>query len=181
MTQNATGGLAGGNVVTSRAGGATANLSGVAATAAKTYTTQNITYAQSGKLLYVAGASGAAVPTTDAATAAAFKPLQKNQGCTYVWVLNAAGTVGLIQGPLPVSPASVSLQTNVDDNGNWSLLPQFPAIPDTWTPFAYSVVRLTSAYTGTGFIPGISDNWNATGVVTTQQDLFSTPTSPQIT
>jgi len=94
-------------------------------------------------------------------------------------VVNAAGTVGLIQGPIPVSPTSVSLQTNVDDNGNWSLLPQFPAIPDTWTSFAYSVVRLASTYAGTGFIPGISDNWNATGVTTTQQDLFSTPASPQ--
>lgn len=181
MTMNATGGLVGGNLVTSRLGTTTANLSGVAATAAKTYTTQAMAYSNQGKLYYVAGASGATTPTTDVVTGAAFKAIQKNQGCVYVWTVNAAGVIGLAQGPIPVSPTSVSLQTNVDDSGNWSLLPQFPALPDNVTPVAYSVVRLASTYAGTGFIPGISDNWNATGVTTTQQDLFGLPASPQLT
>lgn len=179
MTMNATGGLVGGNAVLSRAGAATPNLSAVAATAAKTYTTQAMTFTNAGKLYYAAGAAGAVTPTTDGVTGAAFKAIQKNQGCVYVWALTAAGAVALVQGPIPVSPTSVSLQTNVDDSGNWSILPAFPGIPDTLTPFAYSVVRLASTYAGTGFIPGISDNWNATGVTTTQADVFTLPASPQ--
>lgn len=168
------------NAVFSRAGAATANLSAVAATGAKTFTTQNLTYCIGAKGYYVAGASGTAVPATDSVTAAAFKPLQKNQGCAYVWTVNAAGTIGLAQGPIPVALPSGSIQPNVDNSGNFSLLPQWPELPDTLTPFAYSIVYLTSSYAGTGFIPGVSDNWNATGVVTTQQDvMLGLPATPQ--
>ena len=180
MSMNANGGLVGGNVVTSRLGAAVANLTGVAATAAKTYTTQAMAYSVGGKLYYVAGAAGATLPVVDAVTLVAFKPIQKNQGCVYVLTLNAAGVVGVVQGPIPISATTVSLQTNVDDSGNWAYPPQFPAIPDTLTPFGYTVVRLASTYAGTGFLAGTSDNWNATGVTCTQQDLFSLPAFPQI-
>lgn len=168
------------NGVFSRAGGATANLSAVAATAAKTFTTQNMTYAIGAKLYYVAGASGTSVPATDVVTGAAFKPLSKQQGCAYVWTLNAAGTVGLAQGPVPVTlPSGVALN-NVDSSGNYTVVPQWPELPDTLVPFAYSIVTLSSAYAGTGFIPGSSDNWNATGVTTTQQDVsYGLPAVPQ--
>ncbi|MBV8049122.1 MAG: hypothetical protein JO171_18385 [Paludibacterium sp.] len=167
------------NAVFSRAGGATANLTGVAATAAKTYTTQNMTYSNQGKLGYIAGAAGATTPTTDAVTGKAFKPLLIGQGCCYVWVISA-GAVGLVQGPVPPSLPSGSIGTNVDSNGNFTAPPQFPGLPDSMTPFAYSVVTIGSTYAGTGFIPGSSDNWNATGVTTTQQDVgLGLPQIPQ--
>lgn len=178
MTMNATGGLVGGNVVLSRLGTTTANLSGITG-AAKTYTTQAMVYTIGGKLYYAAGASGATLPVVDAVTGAAFKALAKNQGCVYVLTVNAAGAVGVVQGSIPVSPTSLGTQTNVDDSGNYSLLPQFPSIPDTLTPFAYVVVRLASTYAGTGFIIGSSDNWNATGVTATTQDIATLPASPQ--
>ncbi|MBV8666738.1 MAG: hypothetical protein JO269_09660 [Burkholderiaceae bacterium] len=168
------------NAVFSRAGGATANLTGVAATAAKTYTTQNLTYCNQGKQYYVAGAAGATTPTTDAVTGKAFKALQISQGCCYVWTVNAAGTVGLAQGPLPPSLPSGAIGTNIDSNGNFTAPPQFPSLPDSLTPFAYTVVTIGSTYAGTGFIPGSSDNWNATGVTSTQQDVgLGLPQVPQ--
>lgn len=166
------------NQVFSRAGGATANLTGTTG-AAKTYTTQNLTYSVKGKMYYVAGAAGATTPTTDAVTGVAFKPLSIGQGCAYVWTVNAAGTVGLVQGPLPPSLPSGAIGTNVDASGNFIVPPQFPMLPDTLTPFAYSVVAVGSTYAGTGFIPGSSDNWNATGLTTTAQDVAMLPQTPQ--
>jgi hypothetical protein len=166
------------SAVLSRAGAATANLSGVTG-AAKTYTTQNMTFANQGKLYYAAGAAGAATPAADAATGKAFKALSIGQGCVYVWTLNAAGAVGLVQGPLPPSLPSGAIGTNLDSNGNFTAPPQFPSLPDTLTPFAYSVVAVGSAYAGAGFIPGSSDNWNATGLTTTAQDVFVLPQVPQ--
>lgn len=179
MSLNLTNAVQGGNLVLSRAGGATANLSGVAATAAKTYTTQALTYSVIGKLFFAAGAAGATAPTVDGVTGLAFKALQKNQGCAYLWCVNAAGVVSLVQGPVPVQPGSVTVVTNVDDSGNYGLVPQFPGLLDTQTPFAYMIVRLQSTYAGTGFVPGASDNWNATGVVTTTADTFDIPSVPQ--
>lgn len=179
MSQNITSAIFGGNVVLSRAGGATGNLSAVASTAAKTYTIQNVTYTVGGKLYYKATASGATTPTTDLNTGAAFKALGKNQACAYVWTLDASGNVGLAQGPLPVQAGTTGTVTNVDDSGNLSGALLFPSIPDTATPFAYMVVKTTSSYAGTGFIPGSSDNWNATGVTTTTADVFALPPSPQ--
>lgn len=169
------------NGVFSRAGSATPNLSAVAATAAKTYTTQAMTFANNSKLYYAAGAAGAVTPTLDAVTGKAFKPLSIGQGCIYVWTLTAAGVVGLVQGQVPVSLPSGAIGTNIDSNGNFTAPPQLPSIPDTLTPFAYSVVTVASTYAGTGFIPGSSDNWNATGITTTQQDLsYGLPATPQI-
>ena len=178
MTMNATGGLVGGNVVLSRAGGATANISGITG-GATTYTIQNVTYALNAKLYYKATASGATTPTTDVVTGVAFKPVLRNQGCMFVWTLDASGTVGVAQGQLPVSPTTTGTQTNVDDSGNYTAyLPQFPAIPDTLTPIAYTVVKLTSSASVNGFLFG-TGNWNATGVTATTVDLFDLPSAPQ--
>ena len=180
MSVNLNAAAQGGNLVLSRAGAATANLSAVASTGAKTYTTQAMTFTVQGKLYYVAGAAGATTPVLDGVTGKTFIALQKNQGCAYMWAVNAAGVVALVQGPVPVTATTVITITNVDDSGNFSLVPQMPPLPDTFTPFAYMIVRLQSTYAGTGFIAGSSDNWNATGVVTTTQDLFSLPAFPQI-
>ncbi len=177
---NLTGDDFGGNVVLSRAGGATANLVGV--TAAKTYTTQNITYVVGGKLFYKAAVTTQTAPTTDVVTTAAFKPIVANQGCTYVWTLDASGNFGLAQGPIPVSPTTTGTQTNLDASGNFTAPPQFPFLPDTLTAVSYFVVKAGSTYVTTGgFIPGVSDNWTgATGLTAAQVDVMALPAFPQV-
>lgn len=178
MSTNLTGAIFGGSIVLSRAGSATANVSGVTG-AAITFASQNMTYAINGKLFYnTSGTIGTTTPTTDGNTGKAFNAVQKNQGCTFVWCLNAAGAISVVQGPLPISPGTVGTVVNVDDSGNYTAAPQFPGIPDTLCAIAYSVVRLTSAYVGTGFLFG-SANWNTTGVVVSTQDVVTLPPSPQ--
>ena len=169
----------GGNFVLSRAGAATANVSGIAG-AVTTLAAQAITFTIGGKLYYATAATiGTVTPTTDYVTGSAFKTLGKNQGCVFVWGLTSAGALKVIQGPLPVQAGTTGVVTNVDDSGNWSLTPQFPAVPDDICPIAYTVVRATSSYAGTGFRFG-SDAWNTTGIVLATQDLFALPAVPQI-
>ncbi len=176
MTMNATGGLVGGNLCLSKAG-----LTGISG-AATTYSTgaTAITYSVGGKIPATKSqVSGGTTPTTDVVTGAAFKPIQKNQGTVFVFTLDASGNVGVAQGSLPVSPTTTGTQTNVDDNGNWSSPPQFPALPDTLTAIGYVVVRATSSYAGTGFLFG-SANWNTTGInCSTPQDVVALPAVPQ--
>jgi hypothetical protein len=172
---NATGALFGGNVALSAAG--VTGISGAATTFSTGATA--VTYAIQGKLFSKAQVAGAATPTVDVVTGVSFKAIQKNQGCAFVWTLDAAGNYGLAQGALPVQAGTVSAPTTVDDGGNWTAVPQFPAIPDTLTPVAYMIVRATSAYAGVGFLPG-SAVWNTAGIViTTPQSVFALPASPQ--
>ena len=169
----------GGNFVLSRAGAATANVSGITG-AATTLAAQAITFTIGGKLYYATAATiGTVTPTVDYVTGAAFKTLGRNQGCVFVWGLTSAGALKVIQGPMPVQAGTTGVVTNVDDSGNWSLTPQFPAIPDDICPIAYTVVRAASTYAGTGFRFG-SDNWNTTGITAVTQDLFALPAVPQI-
>lgn len=179
MSYNITNAVFGGNAVLSRAGGATANMVNV--TGAKTYTTQNLTYAVGGKLLYKAAVTTQAVPTTDVVTGKAFVAVQKQQACAFIWTIDASGNFGLAQGPLPVSAGTVGTVTNMDSAtpGNVVTAPQFPALPDTLTPVAYFIAKISSNYAGTGFIPGSSDNWDATGVVATAVDVIALPAVPQ--
>lgn len=176
MTINANGNLVGGNLCLAKAG-----LSGLAGAATTFSTTAAVAYAIGGKFAASKGAvAGGATPTVDVVTGAAFKPVQKNQGAVFVFTLDAAGNVGVAQGTLPVSPTTTGLQTNVDDGGNFSLLPQFPALPDTLVAIGYAVVRATSAYAGAGFQFGAA-NWNTAGiVVTAPQDVMTLPAVPQV-
>lgn len=182
MSLNLTGGAQGGNVVLSRAGGATANLSGITG-AASTYTIQNVTYTNSGKLYFKATASGAATPTTDANTGNAFKALAVQQACVFVWALDASGNVKVIQGPLPVQAGTVGINgvlaaQNVDASGNIITAPQFPSIPDTLTPFAYTIA--INGATGSNWTFGTS-LWNATGITVNTDDVYQLPANPQLT
>ena len=166
--------------VLSRAGAATANL--VRGGAATTVTSQNTTYAINGKLYYSAsGTIGSTTPTTDAVTGLAFVPLQKQQGCVYVYCLDTAGALKLLQGPLPPTVAGVTGK-NCDIAGNFVDPPQFPAIPATLCPLSYVVVHLASTYVGTGWIIGTSNFTGITGVTAeTAVDLVTLPPSPQTT
>lgn len=175
MSINANSGLFGGNITLSKAG-----LTGISG-GATTYSTgaTAITYAVGGTIPATKGqVSGGTTPTTDVITGKAFKPILANQGCVFVWTLDASGNVGVAQGSLPVSPTTTGTQTNVDDSGNYTLLPQFPQLSDLLTPFAYTVVRASSSYAGTGFLFG-SANWNTTGITCSTNDVFTLPAVPK--
>ena len=173
MSYNLTSAAQGGNFVISRAGGASANI--VIGGAATTVTSQNTTFTNQGKLYYAASATiGTATPTTDAVTGLAFKPVTPNQGCVFVYALTTAGALKVVQGPLTGA-------NGVDDSGNWAVYPAFPAIPDTLTALSYIVVRAASTASAAGWLLGTNNFTGVTGVtVTTAQDLFSVPASPQI-
>ena len=172
MSYNLTAAAFGGNQVYSRAGGATLNL--VTGGAATTFTPQNITYSVSGKMYFGAsGTIGTASPTTDGVTLLAFRPVTPNQGCVFVWCLNAASAIKVVQGPL-------SGANSVDDSGNWINPPQFPAIPDTLTPISYSVVRAASTASAAGWLLGTNNFASVTGItVATAVDIALLPATPQ--
>lgn len=177
MTINATGGLVGGNLTLTKAG--LTGLSGSATTVSTgaggiTYTIQGKYQASKSQM------SGVAAPTTDVVTGAGFKAILPNQGCAFVFTLDGNGNLGVAQGPLPVSPTTTGTQKSVDDSGNWSLLPQFPSIPDALTPFAYAVIRCQSTSAASGFVFGTTQ-WNATGVVVAGvDDVALLPAAPQV-
>ena len=172
MSYNLTAAAFGGNMVTSRAGGATANL--VTGGAVTTFTPQSITFSVGGKGQFAAsGTIGTASPTTDAVTGIAFRGVTPNQGCAFVWCLTAAGAIRVVQGPLTGA-------NSVDDNGVWANVPQFPAIPDTLTPISYSIVRAASTASAAGWLLGTNNFTGVTGItVATAQDVFLLPATPQ--
>lgn len=172
MSYNITGALSGGNAVLSRAGGATANL----AASTTTFTTQNLTFANQGKLYYKAGAAQTN-PTTDYNTGAAFKAQAAGQACAYVFGVTSGGTFVCMQGPLPVQAGTVGTVTNVDAAGNVVTAPQFPSVPDAVTPIAYAIaVNATTGSAWTVFSTSVS----ATGMTFNLADVFTMPASPQV-
>jgi len=104
MSYNINNAIFGGNVALSSAG-----LTGLSG-AATTYSTgaTAVTYAIGGKLYSKAQVSGGTTPTTDVVTGATFKALGKNQGCVFVWTLDASGNYGVAQGPIPVQAAPLA-------------------------------------------------------------------------
>lgn len=191
MSYNLTGAAQGGSFVLSRAGGATANISGLSGAAA-TYTIQNVTYSNAGKLFYKATATGATTPTTNAASStataasassgAAFVTQVAQQApagsttvftgsaCVYVWGLDPSGNVRVAQG---------QLVNYTDTSANSTRVP-FPVVPDWFTPVAYVVIKLVSATAATWlFGTGL---WNATGVtIDTPVDVVALPSVDPLT
>ena len=151
MSYNLTNAAQGGNFSLSRAGGATANISALAA--ATTYTVQNVTYSVQGKLFFKATAVGAASPTLDANTGVAFVALIANKACAYMWALNAAGTVQIAQGPIVAY---------TDTSANSTRTP-LPSLPDTSTPLGYIVVKAGATAVG-NWLPGANNFTGVTGI-----------------
>ena len=60
--------------------------------------------------------------------------------------------------------------------GNITDAPQFPVVPDTLTPFAYSTHRAASTVVGT-WTPGGS-SWNTTGMTSTPYNIAALPDRP---
>lgn len=130
-------------------------------------TTVAISYCINGKAYSKAAITDGATPTTDFNTSAAFTALTADKGCVFVWGLNSAGAVKVVQGPIE----------NMDgDTDLFKVSPQFPDIPDTITPFAYQVITLDG--TASSWTFG-SSNWNATGVTSAIQNVMVLPDRPQ--
>lgn len=101
-----------------------------------------------------------AVPTTDAATGAAFTALTDNQATVIVVGQNVAGAIQMCQGT--IVPTEVGVTTTA---GAFITAPQFPALPDDFIVFGYALIR--TAPSAANWTPG-TDNWAATGVTTTE-------------
>lgn len=133
-------------------------------------TTATITYAVDGKLKAKTAVTDGATPTTDGNTGAAFVAVGPDKVSVFVWCLNASGTVSLRQG---------SIEDVDGDTDVAKQYPQFPAIPNDITPFAYTIYQTTGASAAGGLKPG-TDNWNATGLTATHVNISTLPLRPQI-
>jgi len=124
-------------------------------------------YCVKGKACNKAAISGGATPTTDAVTGAAFTALAANEGCVYVYGLDAAGNIKVIAG---------NIQT-LDSGGSFTSRSEFPVVPDTIAPFCYVVCKNGS--TGSAWTFGTS-NWDATGMTATPVNVLCLPARPQV-
>lgn len=154
--------LFGANFATTKAG-----LTGISGAATTHSTGAAVIYAVGGKAYSKATITGGTTPTTDGVTGAAFVALAASKGCAFVWCLNAAGDVKVVQGPV--------MDLNVDGNFVGGR-PDIPNIPATLTAFAYQVTKAAS--TASSWIFG-TGNWNATGLSHTVQDVLVMPDRPQ--
>lgn len=118
--------------------------------------------------------NSATTPTTDAATGAAFPAVLPNTAAAVVFGVNAAGALKAVQGP--ATPTDTGVTTTV---GAFRYAPQFPAIPDDFCPFAYTIVRAAPSLTA-GFVLGTTQ-WAASGAsCTTFKNISMLPAAPQI-
>lgn len=131
-------------------------------------TTVAITYAINGRAYVKATIADGVTPIVDGNTGVAFNPVYPDQACVLVWGLNAAGAVSLYQGEI------------VDVDGETDILKtacQFPNIPNTVCPFAYTLFQTAGTSSAGGIRPGTA-NWNATGLTATHRNLLAMPGRP---
>ena len=130
-------------------------------------TTVTITFSINGVLYTKTAVTDGATPTTDINTAAAFTALQPDKACTFLWMLNASGTVAVAQGPI------------VDVDGDVDLvelqMPLFPTVKAGYVPFAYQKIQTSGASSAWTFGVG---NWNATGVTDIIKNISTLPSRP---
>ena len=137
-------------------------------TGATTYDTANtLNFTIGGQHYNKTAVTNGATPTTQA-DGKALATIGVSQGCALVWVINAAGTVGVLQGDV----------TGLDATNAFSRpdAAHFPGVPDAWCAFAYVIMRNGS--TGSTFTIGVS-NWDATGMTTGVYDVRTLPLRPQ--
>jgi hypothetical protein len=148
----------------------THSLAGLAAGTTTTYTTANATVNSIlGKMYSVAAQTNTATPTTDAVTGSAFTALQIGEACVFVYGFNAAGSAVVAQGAV----------VEVNDDGSFIQLPDYPPIPSDFAPFAYDVVRVLS--TGSAWTFGASNQSSVTGVEHLRVDVSTLPDRPNVT
>ncbi len=151
------------HATTNSNGGITACF-GKAGMAAGTTTTSTIAnqvdYAILGAMYRKAAASNIAAVSTDATTGLAFLPVPASRGCLFVYSLNAAGTLGVTQGPISDGSAGY----------------QWPAMIQTHCPIGY--LKVVCASNG-AFVWGTSSLASApTGVTYTFADRAAMGVSP---
>ena len=128
-------------------------------------TTVTITYCINGKAATKTAVTDGVTPTTDFATGSAITLTASKSRCV-VWGLIDGGGVRVLAGPI------------VDWDGTaYKIPPDFPAIPDTFTPFAYQVLKASSA---AGTLTFGSSNWNANGFTNSITNVLVLPDRPQI-
>ncbi|MDE1943466.1 MAG: hypothetical protein KGI47_10055 [Betaproteobacteria bacterium] len=143
---------------------------GLTAGTTTTYTTAAATvYSIRGKMYSEAAQTNAATPTTDADTGAAFNALSANQGCVFLFMYNASGTLGVTQSGIQ----------GLDVAGNFIVAPNFPAIPEGYTPFGYLVAKAGSTLSGTWTF-GTNNLSGVTGMTYAFQDIATLPDRPQV-
>ncbi len=122
----------------------------------------------------LAAITNQAHPTVDLNTGVAFKAMvggngvanAKGQGCVCVYGL-VAGVVRCVQGPI----AALDIQNNFEWNA-----PDFPAIPNNFSPFAYVVMKARAA-DGLSIIPGTTA-WASFSQ--TFVNVYQLPSRPQV-
>ena len=126
-------------------------------------TTVAIINSINGKAASRAAITAGATPTTGNTSGTAIT-LTASKARVVVWGLKA-GVVAVEEGPI------------VDFDGtNYSPMPQFGAIPDNMVPFAYQVLRASSA---AGTLTFGTSNWNATGFTNAIVNVAVLPEHPQ--
>ena len=132
-------------------------------------TTVIIEYCINGQAYRKAATTDGDTPTTDINTGLAFNAVLPDKGCALVWMLDSNGNVKLAQGPI------VSMDPDTDAFLN---APQFPAIPDGYVPFAYTLFSCDGTAAAAGLLPGTA-NWNAAGLTVAHKNVMVLPDRPQ--
>lgn len=127
-------------------------------------TTVTLTYAINGRMETKTAITDGVTPTTDAVTGETFVALTANKGCLFVWCLDDANAVKVVQGPV----ANMA-------GGEFVVQPQLPDVPDTLCPFA---VMIAEAGSTAGTVAFGTSNWNATGFTNAIVNVSTLPTRP---
>jgi hypothetical protein len=146
---------------------------GLAVGTTTTLTTANTQiFSIKGKAFSVAAAANEATPTTDAVTGAAFVAVGVSKASVFLVGRNAAGAMKAAQGQI------VDLNGIAGSNALKFDVPQFPAMPDDFTPYGYIIVKVGT--TGAAWTFGTSNFAGPpTGVVFTIVDVMTMPDRPQ--
>lgn len=142
--------------------GSTGCLSAVTLAAGTTTTittTGAMVYAIDGKAYTTAALTNQAHPTTDANTGAAFVGIPIGYGAVLVYGLNTSKALVCAQGPLVA----------LDSSYNFTVAPQFPAIPQGFCPIGYMTIKAGSG--SSTWTAGTSNQASATGITYARQDV----------
>jgi hypothetical protein len=156
-----------------RGGNFALSSAALTATGAETYfdTTVTLSTVFDGKFgTPLTAVTNGVTPTTDGNTGEAIT-LVANQARAVVWAVNSSGgsdvtNIRVFAGPVVSQSGGAYVNA----------LPQLPAIPDAYCPFA--VQYLEAASTAVGTVTFGTTNWNATGFTNTIHNVHKLPSRP---
>lgn len=105
-------------------------------------TTLTFNYALKGQVYSVAAVTNAATPTTDFSTGVAFKPVGPKQASVFVFCADGSGALDVSTKVIQGSIVDLDDAASGANSAYISALPQFPAIPDTVTPYGFVIVKV---------------------------------------